>query len=185
MKNTQSWIKFLKLNLENRIFLMLKCQNASSTSFYLANFLFSLSIHTSRSFPVMRTRCEPLAINCAPSLSFFQLFILLWLIRGGSTLHNLLKIKEFACFFEYWKISTGGLQRPLPPQTPSWKTNVWKFLTSSHYHWKLSAIIKKRSDLQVLWIYTAIDCIGVSPTSLKTQPLLSCQAQHPLNLQTV
>ena len=86
-KNTQSW----------------KYKNASSSSFYLTNFLFlSFSPHVW----FISSYAKGVQISCHYLIvlhlsRFFNTLFLLWLICNGLTLCNLLKIMEIAFVFFY------------------------------------------------------------------------------------
>ena len=128
-------------------------------------------------FPVYKQGANFLPLVVLHLCRFYTLF-LLWLIHDGSTLCNLLKIKEIACVFYIMKNIHGGLQSP---EAPSWTINAWKFCTCLHYHWKLNLIIKKWCELKVLSIYTGIHSvinllrlflrIKVKPTLLMQEPV--------------
>ena len=120
-KNTQSWIEFLKLNLENRIFLMLK-----SFIFILLKFVMlnsSLSAHMFIYFRLCERGANLLPLIVLHLCCFFNSLFLLWLIRDGWTFYfidrNLLKIKKIACFFYIMKNIHGRVTAP--PRPPAEK----------------------------------------------------------------
>ena len=86
------------------------------TSFHLSDFIFlSLSAHIFRLFPVMRTGCKSLAINCTPSLSFFQLFIFIMIDTRWIDLAQFIENKGDFLFFHIMKNIHGGIESAARP----------------------------------------------------------------------